>query len=391
MIITTTSTFLTTSFALPNPGNLQLEPQSLPPHRFHFAPQTPFTSKLPWILKKEILSTILISAAYFIWLLVSLSIENYIVECHWILLPANQFHMFQGHRSIIIIFISRNIFHIFQVKFNHVLYCSVFNICSVKIHLTTLCCSDAEGVSSTSEAVQTFPGALRGEFAFSSGHISQWKSCFLFSPLVWLKNSGKKILRSPLLKNSWCKTFASVNFLDCQKAWEEKFHWKARMWKSVHNVFLSKSAAKFSLQFHILLNNCICTFKDKVQAEWGVFIEMWKLRSFLGLPPIHSDKHKDGDFSRVAPIHSLRSSIVHICLLFPQKQKAIIELKETSPKTTFFFLPSDIFHSISIWWLYVFCYYANKVVKCWDIQNNNVHHWQNMIKFGMKKMWLRNF
>ena len=174
-----------------------------------------------------------------------------------------------------------NNFRIFQGKLLYymysIMYGRVFNIV-YKIHLTTFCCSDAEGVSSTSEAVQTFPGALRGEFAFSSGHISQWKSCFLFSPLVWLKNWGKKILRSPLLKNSWCKTFASVNFLDCQKAWEEKFHWKARMWKSVHNVFLSKSATKFSLQFHILLHNCICTFKDKVQAEWGVFIEKWKLR-----------------------------------------------------------------------------------------------------------------
>ena len=53
-----------------------------------------------------------------------------------------------------------------------IMYGRVFNIV-YKIHLTTFCCSDAEGVSSTSEAVQTFPGTLRGEFAFSSGHISQ--------------------------------------------------------------------------------------------------------------------------------------------------------------------------------------------------------------------------
>ena len=119
--------------------------------------------------------------------------------------------------------------------------------------------------------------------------------------------------------------------------------------------------------------------------HWSV--KNWDLcRCFLGLPPIHSDKHKEDDFSRVAPIHSLRSSIVHICLLFPQKQKAIIEIEKDIPEKNFLFLPSDIFHSISIWWLYVFCYYANKVVKCWDIQNNNVHHWQNMIKFGMKNV-----
>ena len=78
------------------------------------------------------------------------------------------------------------------------------------------------------------------------------------------------------------------------------------------------------------------------------------------------------------------SSIFASCFL--KNKKAIIEIEKDIPEKNFLFLPSDIFHSISIWWLYVFCYYANKVVKCWDIQNNNVHHWQNMIKFGMKNV-----
>ena len=67
--------------------------------------------------------------------------------------------------------------------------------------------------------------------------------------------------------------------------------------------------------------------KCKLNEGFSLRCENWDL-SFLSLPPIHSDKHKEDDFSRVAPIHSLRSSIVHICLLFPQKQKAIIEIEK---------------------------------------------------------------
>ena len=141
-----------------------------------------------------------------------------------------------------------------------------------KIHLTTFCVAVMLKVSAqllrqskpSQELAEVNLLFLQGIYHLSYG----------------LKTQGKN-LEKPPDKNSWCKTFASVNFLDCQKAWEEKFHWKARMWKSVHNVFLSKSAVKFSLQFHILLHNCICTFKDKVQAEWGVFIKMRKLRFIL--------------------------------------------------------------------------------------------------------------